>query len=203
MTARSDGCTIAGVSAPKDDGERAFLSALERASADPDEVGAADRRIAELLERVDHPEGEELPGARPSGAAAPLRGVAMRTAIPLAVDGRRVTLRVGAVEATAELGERVSPEVVRAAIRGGEAVLVELPEGEPPRVVAALRTREPAEVVQRARTLTLEAEDEVLLRAGRSALRLRRDGDVELVGSRLSLASRGLFRLVGRMLRLN
>ncbi|MEZ4311015.1 MAG: hypothetical protein R3F14_23480 [Polyangiaceae bacterium] len=43
----------------------------------------------------------------------------------------------------------------------------------------------------------------MLLRAGRAALRLREDGDVELVGSRISAASRGLFRIVGRILRLN
>ena len=43
----------------------------------------------------------------------------------------------------------------------------------------------------------------VVLRAGRGALRLREDGDVELVGSRISTMSRGLFRIVGRVLRLN
>ena len=51
--------------------------------------------------------------------------------------------------------------------------------------------------------LTIDAAEELVLRAGRAALRLREDGDVELVGSRISAASRGLFRLVGRILRLN
>ncbi len=52
-------------------------------------------------------------------------------------------------------------------------------------------------------TVTIEGEREVMIRAGRSAIRLREDGDIEIVGSRISAASRGLFRLVGRILRLN
>jgi hypothetical protein len=43
----------------------------------------------------------------------------------------------------------------------------------------------------------------VLRVAGRGAIRIRGDGDIEIVGSRISAASRGLFRLVGRILRLN
>ncbi len=83
----------------------------------------------------------------------------------------------------------------------GGSVLVE--EGPPPLVVGALQTRRPREIKLRAGTVTLEGEHEVLIRAGRSAIRLREDGDIEIVGSRISAASRGLFRLVGRILRLN
>ena len=43
----------------------------------------------------------------------------------------------------------------------------------------------------------------MFLRSGRAALRMRGDGDVELVGSRIATMSRGLYRLVGRVLRLN
>jgi hypothetical protein len=70
-------------------------------------------------------------------------------------------------------------------------------------IVGVVQTRVPREVTLKASTITLEAEREILLRAGRSALRLREDGDVELVGSRIVTASRGLLRLVGKMLRLN
>jgi hypothetical protein len=80
-------------------------------------------------------------------------------------------------------------------------VLVE--EGPPPLVVGVLQTRRPRELKLRAGTVTIEGEQEVLIRAGRAAIRLREDGDVEIVGSRISAASRGLFRLVGRILRLN
>jgi hypothetical protein len=80
-------------------------------------------------------------------------------------------------------------------------VLVE--EGPPPLVVGVLQTRRPRELKLRAGTVTIEGEQEVLIRAGRAAIRLREDGDIEIVGSRISAASRGLFRLVGRILRLN
>jgi hypothetical protein len=82
-------------------------------------------------------------------------------------------------------------------------VLVEHVDGELPLVVAVLQTRMPEHVHLRGGKIELEAEEEVLLRAGRAGFRLRKDGDVELVGSRISAASRGLFRLVGRILRLN
>ena len=51
--------------------------------------------------------------------------------------------------------------------------------------------------------MKLKAWREVLIWAGRAALRIREDGDVELVGSRILTMSRGLFRIVGRVLRLN
>ena len=80
-------------------------------------------------------------------------------------------------------------------------VLVE--DGPPPLVVGVLQTRRPRELKLSAGTVTIEGEHEVLIRAGRAAIRLREDGDIEIVGSRISAASRGLFRLVGRILRLN
>ena len=49
----------------------------------------------------------------------------------------------------------------------------------------------------------IEAEREILIRSGRGAMRIREDGDIEVVGSRISTMSRGLFRIVGRVLRLN
>jgi hypothetical protein len=45
-------------------------------------------------------------------------------------------------------------------------------------------------------------QDQVKFRVSVKAAAIR-VGDVELVGSRIRAASRGLFRLVGRMLRLN
>jgi hypothetical protein len=82
-------------------------------------------------------------------------------------------------------------------------VLVEMVEGEEPLVVAVLHTRKPREIRLKAATIQIEGDEEVLLRAGRGAIRIRSDGDIEVVGSRISAASRGLFRIVGRMLRLN
>src|ERR1700679_285516 len=97
-------------------------------------------------------------------------------------------LRVGAVLAPGlelELLEQVVDDFAR--------VLVE--EGPPPLVVGVLQTRRPRELKLSAGTVTIEGEHEVMIRAGRAAIRLREDGDIEIVGSRISAASRGLFRL--------
>jgi hypothetical protein len=70
-------------------------------------------------------------------------------------------------------------------------------------VVGVLQTRIPRELTLKADKIHIDARHELLLRSGRGAMRIRQDGDVELVGSRISAMSRGLFRLVGRVLRLN
>jgi hypothetical protein len=66
-----------------------------------------------------------------------------------------------------------------------------------------LQTRLPEVVTLRAAEVEIDASRSLTLRSGRAGLRLRADGEVELVGSRISAASRGLMRLVGRVLRLN
>jgi hypothetical protein len=173
--------------------------------ADPEEIAETDRRLEELLEQVGAPAAEVALAAPAAASSASLAGVAMRTALPLAVSGRRVLIRcrgVGA-ELEAELAPGVSAEVVALAAKNGDAVVVECEAGAAPLVVGVLQTRVPEEVVVRARRVHLEAEDELMLRTGSAAMRLRRDGDVELVGSRIAAMSRGLFRLVGRVLRLN
>ena len=105
----------------------------------------------------------------------------------------------------ARIGATLAPglelELLEQVVEDGGMVLVE--EGPPPMVVGVLQTRRPRELKLRAGTVTIEGEQEVLIRAGRAAIRLREDGDIEIVGSRISAASRGLFRLVGRILRLN
>ncbi len=97
----------------------------------------------------------------------------------------------------------MDPRVVADACANGDAVLVETVPGEEPAIVGVLLTQRPREVRLRARTIHIDGDEEVLVRAGGAAIRLRADGDIELVGSRVSAASRGLFRIVGRMLRLN
>ena len=86
--------------------------------------------------------------------------------------------------------------------RNGDAVFVE-ETTDKLLIVGVMQTRLAREVHFVADKILLDAAQEVVIRAGRAAIRLREDGDVELVGSRISAASRGLFRLVGRILRLN
>jgi len=183
--------------------------ALERGAreADRDEVADADRRLDELLEKVADPPVSQAPSVEPKPAkvAPALSGVAMRTARPVSIKGREVMLRARGVDGQvpAELAPGVARELVEGAIINGDSVIVECVPGEVALVVGILQTRIPEQLTLRAKKLHLEGEQEVLLRSGRGAMRIRQDGDVEIVGSRISAMSRGLFRLVGRVLRLN
>jgi hypothetical protein len=150
--------------------------------------------VERLLEQVAPP---------PEGAAMVVGGGGLRVARIVSVEGgvaliewRGSTVRVGAM-----LAPGLDVELLKQVVEDGGTVLVE--EGPPPLVVGVLQTRLPRELKLRAGTVTIEGEQEVLIRAGRAAIRLREDGDIEIVGSRISAASRGLFRLVGRILRLN
>jgi hypothetical protein len=156
--------------------------------------------LEELL--PDIPVGiEAVAPAREQRAAVP----SLRTARLVALDGRRATIawRGGTEPVKAELAAEVEEALLALALRNRDSVLVEVGEGERPVVVGVMPTRLPREMHIAADKILVEAAQEVVLRAGRAALRLREDGDVELVGSRISAASRGLFRIVGRVLRLN
>ena len=152
---------------------------------------------------------EELADLSTAARAVPMPVVApvpvLRVARLMAIEGRRagICFRGSSALLQAELAPEVEPELVARALADKEAVLVEVAERQPALIVGVLATRVPRAVYVKGETIHVEAEREVLLRAGRAALRLREDGDVELVGSRISAASRGLFRLVGRILRLN
>jgi hypothetical protein len=133
----------------------------------------------------------------------PAGGGGLRVARVISVSGGTALIAWRGADArvAATLAKGLEPELVAQAAEEGGTVLVE--EGRPALVVGVLQTRRPRELKLRAGSVTIEGEQEVLIRAGRAAIRLREDGDVEIVGSRISAASRGLFRLVGRILRLN
>jgi hypothetical protein len=130
---------------------------------------------------------------------------ALRTARIVALEGRRCTIAWRGTEAgiEAELAPEMDRELALTALAQRDAVLVEQAPNTVPLVVGVVQTRSPRELRLKASTIHIEAEDEILLRAGHSGLRLRQSGEVEIVGSRISAASRGLFRIVGRILRLN
>lgn len=146
---------------------------------------------------------EQARDARRSPAREGVPG--LRAARIVALDGRtaRVTVRGGRDEIEAALAPEVERELIEDAIAHKDSVLVEVEADGTTVVVGVVQTRRPREVHVKGEKIVIEAEREVLLRAGRAALRLREDGDIELVGSRISAASRGLFRIVGRILRLN
>ena len=143
---------------------------------------------------------------QPAPAEAPsAREPSLRIARVTSVDGARCAIawRGRDQSIAAEIAPEVERSLVVLALREGDSVLVEHTPGEAPLVVAVLQTRTPRVLHLKAARVEIEAETELLLRAGRSAFRLRDDGEVEVVGSRISVASRGLLRLVGRILRLN
>ncbi len=139
------------------------------------------------------------PAAFDANATAQLamaRVVSMGPPIQVAFRGRAEPL-------DAELDEGVDRELVAWAMREGERVLIERAPQAPPLVVGLVQRRNPERITLKAGHVVIEGEHEILLKSGSAALRLREDGDVELLGSRIVSASRGLYRLVGRVLRLN
>ena len=132
-------------------------------------------------------------------------GSGMRSARLVDTFGRRATvvLRGEDTPIDVEIDAEVDAVVVQAALENGDRVMIEPDERGELSVVGVLQCRRPEKLKITAETVEIEAEREVVFRSGKSALRLREDGEIDLVGSRISAASRGLFRLVGRMLRLN
>jgi len=51
--------------------------------------------------------------------------------------------------------------------------------------------------------VAIDGGQEVLVRSGAAAVRLRGEDGTEILAGRISASSRGLLRLVGRILRLN
>jgi hypothetical protein len=181
------------------------------AKANPGEVAAADERLDELLTKVDLTETELSTRASVDTTqveSVPLQAwpeIQTRTATPVGIDGRNVTLNVrGSTKPIhATLAEDVDTQLIARAIESGDRVVIEREANGASFIVGVLQTRVPDEIHLEAKRIHLDANEEILLRSGRGAMRIRRDGDVELVGSRISAMSRGLFRLVGRVLRLN
>jgi len=185
------------------------------ASAEPERdeaASAASHAPGTLLEEilrdpVAFGEVEVLGNERsPARAAVALSAFGTRTARVLGVSGRvaSIALRGSPDPVEAEIAPEVDPGVIEDAVLDGSSVLVEVGvAGEAPLVVAVLQTKRPREIRLKASVVHIEGDEELLLRSGRGAIRIRGDGDIEVVGSRISAASRGLFRLVGRILRLN
>lgn len=114
-----------------------------------------------------------------------------------------VRLRGAAGPVEAELAPEVDRELCVQANEAGQSALVEIDDAGRAWIVGVVQTRIPERLVLKADSIVIEGDTEVCVRSGKSGLRLREDGDVELVGSRIMTMSRGLFRIVGRMLRLN
>lgn len=177
---------------------------VEQLDADAKQPDSA--AIDTLLDVVEAPPPESLERAVEAAdpvvatAAAGLRSARL---VSLRDEVVQVLFRGQKQPVAAKLADEVDIELVRRALEVGDSVLVESGPGAAPLVVGVLMTRLPKALHLEADEIHVEARKELLLRSGRAALRLRQDGDVELVGTRIHAASRGLFKLVGRILRLN
>jgi hypothetical protein len=181
----------------------AVLDAPEAESAVAAPAQEATRSpIDRLLEQV----VDVRPGPAPallSRPAEPSR-IALLRGLGWVTPGElEVSVRPGAPAFRAAVAAELDREFLSDAIRDGQLLLAEWPEGGAPTVVGVVQTRAPSKLRIQAEEIELDAERELLLRSGSAALRLRASGDVELVGSRISAVSRGVMRLIGRLLRLN
>jgi len=138
--------------------------------------------------------GELRPEPRPKAAG-------LTVGLLLGVNARKAVVSVDGVEEEASLGAHVDPEFLKLAMAGGEPVLMQQKAGGPLLVLGVVQGRHPSKLS--GERVEVVAETEVVVRSGKSALRLREDGVVDLIGARISASSRGLLRLVGRALRLN
>lgn len=119
---------------------------------------------------------------------------------------QRITDRIALVSIDgtsrhATLGEHIDTDFLETALKNGEpALLQKRPSGELI-VLGVVQGKHPAKL--QGDRVEVVAASEVVVKSGKSALRLREDGVIDLVGARISASSRGLLRLVGRALRLN
>src|SRR6185369_3935716 len=160
--------------------------------------------LEQLLDRVDSPalDASTAPSLRAAALPEPPRLVLLRGLRWSGEQLLEVALRTGDSFLAA-----VAPEVDRAllnqALLDGQMLLSEWPERGTPLVVGVVHSKPPSKLRFSAEEIEIDASRELLLRSGGAALRLRSSGDVELVGSRISAVSRGVMRLIGRLLRLN
>lgn len=156
-------------------------------------------RLDALFAQVDAPEATEAKQPTPDPV------VSLRTARVVHQERHRalVRFRGSSADVPALIAPEVDTELVGLAAKNGDSVLLECASNQPLLVVGVLQTRVPRELVLSADKVRIDGREELTLVSGRAGMRLRKDGDLEMVATRISAASRGFFKLVGRMLRLN
>jgi hypothetical protein len=156
--------------------------------------------LDQLLERVESP--SVAVSVQPAPLPQPARLALLRGLRWTNENQLEVALRSGE-SLLAAVAADVDRELLNQAVLDGQLLLSEWPERGTPLIVGVVHTKPPSKMRFAAEEIELDASRELLLRSGSAALRLRSSGDVELVGSRISAVSRGVMRLIGRLLRLN
>ncbi len=190
-------------------GEAGAISLLDYVAAPPSlepSEGLDEHAGLKARGQLDSPESKQpAEAAEAAQRALALAVPALRTAKLVRLEGGHgaVSFRGDPRVFDAELDAAVEPALLKRALEERQYVLVETLADQKPVVVGVLQTTLPSKLVLSAQQVDIQASERLSLRSGRAALRFRADGDIEIVGSRISAASRGLFKLVGRILRLN
>ena len=172
-------------------------SSLDEARVAP---GPAVHAIDDLLART---EAAPVPSIARDPGTARGPGVASARLVSVQSASAIVRYRGDLVDTLVRIAPEVDRGLLELAARTGESVLVETGADGVPLVIGMLQTRPVGDLLLQATTITLAATKDITLVAGRAALRLRENGHVELVGTRISTISSGVLKLVGRLLRLN
>jgi hypothetical protein len=182
-----------------------ITEAAASSTAGGEVVQSSDPGATTALEAFLPAQDERAQASAEDRSSASARRAGLVSAKVVDLRGRSATVQLRGEDGPldVELDPDVDAAVVAEALENGDRVMVEAGEAGELVLVGVLRCRLPEKLKISAERIELEAEREVVIRSGRAALRLREDGEIDLIGSRISAASRGLFRLVGRMLRLN
>lgn len=177
------------------------LDAVEEARVDePGESSALDRVLSLVSDeepRALESTNSHAPGAAPTGAG-------LRVARVIELEGAQLLVEWldGSERVRARCAPFVDVEFAADALKEGQMALVEV-GASGAWVVGFVQTQRARVTHIASSVVEIEGKEEVVLRSGRAALRLRADGTVELLGTRISALSRGVLKLVGRALRLN
>lgn len=167
----------------------------------PERDASSPSAIDRVLSLIDEsPKDQSLaPRERPSAENAALVAgfVQSRT-------GKDVQVQVlgHAPSQTATIADHMDLELVDRASAEGDLALLCHVDGCL-QLIGVVQTKLPRDTVIRGRNIVVEADEQLTLRSGRAAIQLRSDGAIEMLGTRIAATSRGVFRLIGRALRLN
>lgn len=191
----------ATAAAPVDQGSKACDASLG-------DTSALDRVLSLVDERATDSSGavaREIPDTQvPAGRASSQPGIALRAGF---VQSRRgMTAEVSVLGADGAEWVEIAPHVDGGLVDRAmtERSLVLLGEwNAQAHIIGLIQTRLPDQTLITGKNIVVEASEQLTLRSGRAAIALRSDGALEMVGTRIAATSRGVFRLIGRALRLN
>ena len=178
----------------------------EHGDASPSYASTLERVLSLVDERSADPTTEQERASQPETP----RGFSAQSGAPLRVGfvhprrGRmaQVSTLGGDSEEWVAIAPHVDCDLIdRALSNRALALLAEL--NHQIHIIGLVQTSLAEQTLITGKTIVVEASEQLTLRSGRAAIALRSDGALEMVGTRIAATSRGVFRLIGRALRLN